>query len=254
MNISEKGRNMFYDKGYEKCAYLYDIFDNKENFEFFYHYASEIEEILDIGAGTGRIAIHLAKKGIVVFCVEPSPAMRREFLRKLSLNPEISEKITLMGGDTASFDFGRMFSSVFLSGVFDHFLDDEERLTSLSNINKHLKPGGKLIFDVFLGLMKDSPISPAGVYKIGDKEYRRFVGGKVLPGNIKETMLIFETYEHGKLVKRIREKSLVGLTDQENVHNLLKASGFEIEREFSNYDFTSFRKGDSLLLVEAKKE
>ncbi|GAH96544.1 unnamed protein product, partial [marine sediment metagenome] len=33
----------------------------------------EAGEILDIGAGTGRIAIPLAEKGIKVFCIEPSP-------------------------------------------------------------------------------------------------------------------------------------------------------------------------------------
>jgi len=43
-----------YDTGYEQCAYLYDLFDTKENLGFFLHYASEAVEILDIGAGTGR--------------------------------------------------------------------------------------------------------------------------------------------------------------------------------------------------------
>lgn len=44
---------MIYDSGYEKCAHLYDLFDKKENIEFFLHYDLEAGEILDIGAGTG---------------------------------------------------------------------------------------------------------------------------------------------------------------------------------------------------------
>lgn len=32
---------MAYDTGYEKCAHLYDLFDTKENTEFFFRYASE---------------------------------------------------------------------------------------------------------------------------------------------------------------------------------------------------------------------
>ena len=45
--------------GYEKVAHLYDLFDRKENVEFFFHYASAAGEILDVGAGTGRITIPL---------------------------------------------------------------------------------------------------------------------------------------------------------------------------------------------------
>lgn len=45
------------DRGYEKCAHLYHLFDAKENIEFFFHYASEAGQILDIGAGTGCIVI-----------------------------------------------------------------------------------------------------------------------------------------------------------------------------------------------------
>jgi hypothetical protein len=29
------------DKGYEECAHLYDLFDTKDNIEFFLSYASE---------------------------------------------------------------------------------------------------------------------------------------------------------------------------------------------------------------------
>lgn len=44
--------------GYEKSAHLYDLFDRKENVDFFLRYANEAGEILDVGAGTGRQAHH----------------------------------------------------------------------------------------------------------------------------------------------------------------------------------------------------
>lgn len=44
---------MAYDTDYEQCAHLYDLFDTKENIEFFFHYASKAGEILDIGVRTG---------------------------------------------------------------------------------------------------------------------------------------------------------------------------------------------------------
>ena len=245
---------MTHVSGYEKCAHLYDLFAIKEDIEFFMRYASEAKEILDIGAGTGRIAFPLAEKGVNVFCVEPSPAMRREFLKKLGQRRDFSEKITLIAGDAASFDLGRTFPAAFLSGSFDHFLDDQERLSSLTNISKHLDQNGKLVFDLFLESTKGMQLSPAGTVKKNNLEYRRFVGGKLLPHGKKEVLLAFEIYESGKLIERIEERSLVGIIDRDNLHRLLREAGFEVKREFNNYDFTKFQNGDSLLIVETIKK
>lgn len=49
--------------GYEKTAHLYDLFDTKENIEFFFHYASEAGEVLDIGA-RDLVIISLAEKSV----------------------------------------------------------------------------------------------------------------------------------------------------------------------------------------------
>lgn len=198
--------------GYEKSAHLYDLFDQKANIEFFCHYASQAREVLDIGAGTGRIALPLARRGVRIVCVEPSAAMRREFEIKLARQPDLSTRIHLVAGKADSFTLGRTLPLAFLSGSFDHFLDDEERMSCLANIARHLDTKGTLVFDVFLGLMGDSSLSPAGSVKLGTREYRRLVGGKVLPGQKKETQLVFEAYENGMLIEKIEESSLVGMT------------------------------------------
>jgi len=154
--------------GYEKSARFYDLFDQKNNIEFFYHYASQAREILDIGAGTGRIALPIAERGINVVCIEPSLAMRRELEIKLDKQPDLLPYIQLIASKASSFNLNRTFHCAFLSGCFDHFLDDEERIDSLLTIQRHLDPKAKLVFDVFLGLMEDSTLSPAGKVKIGN--------------------------------------------------------------------------------------
>jgi SAM-dependent methyltransferase len=241
------------DRGYEKVAHLYDLFDQKPNIEFFYHYASQAKETLDIGAGTGRIAIALAERGVRVCCIEPSPAMRREFEDKLAQKPHLAGNIQIIAADARSFDVDATFPMVYLSGTFDHFLDCEERLSSLINIGRHLAPGGTLVFDVFLGLMKDAPLSPAGRAWVGEREVRRFVGGKILPGARKEVVLAFEVYQDGEMIERIEERGLVGVTGREDVHRVLEAAGFEVQREWGDYDFRPYQEGDALLVVEAVK-
>lgn len=239
--------------GYERSAHLYDLFDAKPNIDFFGRYAQAAGEVLDIGAGTGRIAIPLARQGVKVYAVEPSPAMRREFENKLRKEPHLLERITLVAGDAQSFVFERTFPVALLSGIFDHLLDDEERLAALKNIGRHLDHGGRLVFDVFPGLMVDSPLSPAGVGRVRGQEIRRFVGGQVLPERRKETRLVFEVHEDGVLIERIEERSLVGITSREAVVGLLTVAGLRVQQEWGSYDWRPFKERDAMLIVEAVK-
>ena len=237
--------------GYEEAAHLYDLFASEDSLDFFCHYGAEAGEILDVGAGTGRIAIRMARRGVDVYCVEPSPAMRGEFEKKLLAQPELERYIKLVDGEATSFDFGRKFPAAILSGSFEHLLDDEERLAALKNIGRHLRPGGVLVLDVSLGLMGDAPLTAAGVAQDKAREIRRFVGGRLLPGRKKEVLLVFETYEDGVLVERIEERSLIAVTSPDDVRRLLRSTGFEVRREFRDYHFEPFRVGDELVVVEA---
>jgi SAM-dependent methyltransferase len=241
------------DQGYEKAAHLYDLFDTKDNIDFFFHYAAQAGETLDIGAGTGRIAVPLAKRGVRIVCVEPSPAMRAQFQAKLDARPELRDRISLVAGDAASFALDRTFPTAILSGSFDHFLTRDERLAALRNIARHLEPGGKLVFDMFLGLMKDSPLSLAGKVTVGEWEYQRFVGTRVLPDRRVEVTLVYEVYRDGELQERIEQRSWAAITDREKVHQVLAETGFAVRREFSDYQFTPYQEGDVLLVVEAAR-
>ena len=110
-------------------------------------------DILDLGAGTGRIAIHLAESGCNVWCVEPSPAMMREFEKKLDATPKLNDKIHLKLTDSLHLQFDKKMDLAILSGTFDHFMDNSERIQALKNVHVHLKKNGILIFDVYLGLL-----------------------------------------------------------------------------------------------------
>lgn len=229
------------------------MFDKKENIEFFYQCVKHYNIILDIGAGTGRIAIPLASKGIKVICIEPSPAMRDEFLKKIVNDSNLNNLIKIISGTAANFRLYEKYPAAIISGCFDHFLTDRERISSLLNINSHLQIGGKIIFDVFIGLMKDSPLSPAGIVSYGeDLEYRRFVSTEV-QSKIMQVTLIYKAYKKGKLIQTIKEVSSVGIVSRSKVHELLNQTGFKIINEFSSYNFSSYVDNDSLLIIEAEK-
>ena len=242
---------MTYHGGYENSARFYDLFDTKDNIGFFARLASGCSEVLDVGAGTGRVALALAESGIRVVCIEPSEAMRCEFEIKLAARPRLRPLVELHACDGASFKLKRSLAFALMSGTFDHLLDDGERRRTLTNIGRHLVPGGRLVFDVFLGLMGESPLTPAGEVKRGDTVYRRSVGRRVRPDGTIEVTLVYEEMRAGRLIDRVTEISQAASIDLTGVRELLAATGFSIANEYGGYDAGDYHEGCEILIVEA---
>jgi hypothetical protein len=180
--------------------------------------------------------------------------MRREFLKKLQARPELESLVVLEAADAAAFDFGRTMQAAMMSGTFDHLLDDDARLRALTNIARHLDVNGTFVFDVFLGLMGDSELRPAGEVSTGGVVYRRMVGRSVVAADKVEVMLVFEKLRSGKVIERIEEHSVAAITDRALVCSLLRAAGFKLAGEFGGYNRSQFQIGGELLIVEAVKE
>jgi SAM-dependent methyltransferase len=69
--------------------------------------------VLELGAGTGRVAIALAERGLRVTGVEIAPSMLVQAQAKRSaLDPEIAGRISLRQGDMTALDLKRTFDLV----------------------------------------------------------------------------------------------------------------------------------------------
>lgn len=110
-------------------------------------------EILDIGAGNGRLLQQLAAAGHTVCGVEPDEAARQVALAAGSrVFPGTAERLPQQVS-------GRQYDLIFMLHVLEHVLDVD---TALKNLHALLRPGGRLVIEVpnnaALGLSLAGPV------------------------------------------------------------------------------------------------
>ena len=107
--------------------------------------------ILDIGCGTGRHSLELARRGYQVTGIDLSGSMIE---RAEALAGKENLKIEFIVMDARDFDFKESFDLAVMicEGAFPLMETDEMNFSILRNAFSSLKPGGKFIFSTLNGL------------------------------------------------------------------------------------------------------
>jgi len=103
--------------------------------------------VLDLGAGTGRITIPLAKQGYELFPVEISTEMSSVLTMNLIEN---QLKSYAQNNSIAGFKYEGLKAdmAVCVFTVLIYITSKEEMVKSIQNVAAHLKPGGLFFFDI----------------------------------------------------------------------------------------------------------
>lgn len=106
--------------------------------------------ILELGAGSGRVTIPLARAGHEVVALDTSPAMLGKLRARVAALPSaVSRRITTVEGDLRDFDVGKKFPLVVaVFNVLEHLYTRVEVDACLRSVARHLSPGGAFAFDV----------------------------------------------------------------------------------------------------------
>jgi SAM-dependent methyltransferase len=137
---------------YDAIAELYDPWSRgvTEDVEF---YVAEGRKaggpIVELGVGTGRIAVPTASAGVRVIGVDDSPAML-DVCRTRAAAAGVAELLDLRVGDLRRppvDERARLVTCPFRALL--HLASDDERLEALAAVRQLLVPGGRFVFDVF---------------------------------------------------------------------------------------------------------
>jgi len=128
-----------------RLAACYDVANPPE--AFYAHYLALAgdapQTILDMGSGTGRLAVALAQRGHRVTGADPSAGMMRVARGRAG-----SEHVTWVDSDAKSLAIATRFDLIVMTGnVFQVFLEDEDIRAVLRTLCRHLAPRGRLAFE-----------------------------------------------------------------------------------------------------------
>ena len=107
-------------------------------------------EVLEVGVGTGRVAVELAKAGIRVTGLDISEAMLAIAAEKGAAST-VADRLRLECGDMRNFDLGpRKFELIIVPyRAFQLLLTPEDQLAALAAFRRHLRRNGILVLHLF---------------------------------------------------------------------------------------------------------
>ena len=241
---------------YAEAAEFYDYvvpYATRGDVEFYVDEALTADgPVLELGSGTGRVLIPIARAGVTIDGLDGSAAMLELCRAKLaSESQEVQSRVSLHEGDMRRFELGKQFALVTIPfRPFQHLLTVGDQLDCLRSIHAHLRDGGRLILDLFnpsLDMLANRPLGvempegPPFQMPDGRKVTRSF---KVVDPNRFEQIngieLIYDvTYPDGRTERRVHRFRMRYFFRYEAEH-LLARSGFVVEQLYAGYDRSDY--------------
>ena len=128
-----------------RLAPLYDAFDgDRGDLAAYLGIADELsaERVLDVGCGTGSLAVLLAETGRTVVGVDPAEASL-----EIARSKDSTARITWIHGDATTVPALDADLAVMTGNVAQVFLADEDWARTLQGIHAALRPNGHLVFE-----------------------------------------------------------------------------------------------------------
>jgi SAM-dependent methyltransferase len=231
---------------YDRIAELYDPWSRSvtEDVPF---YVAEARKaggpVVELGVGTGRIAVPTAVAGVSVIGVDSSVGML-EICRRRAEAAGVIELVDLRIGDIADPPVAERVPLVtcpFRSYL--HLAGTDDRLRALRAARDLLVPGGKLIFDVFSPRPDDIEETHGrwierepGIFERADWDGRERTLTLSVRGPVGESTMQLAWISHREWRRTLDE------------------AGFEVERVYGWFDYRPYRRQEDMIFVARRAD
>lgn len=215
-------------------------------------YKNKAELVLDLGCGTGKMTLELARRGYDMTAVDYSLEMlniARDESEKLSLD----KNILFLNQDMTAFElYGTVDVAVSCLDCINHLTTKKSLVDCLSLVHNYLMPDGLFIFDV------------NGKYKFeniySDRSYVSEEEGHVCiwqnDYNAKTKIChfyitLFSEEDDGTYL-RYDEEQRERMYLLSELRSALKKTGFEFVGAYSDFEFTSATDDDERIYIVAR--
>jgi ubiquinone/menaquinone biosynthesis C-methylase UbiE len=223
--------------------------------------------VLELGAGTGRVAIPIAEAGIRISAVDLNAGMLDKLRQKVEALPaDVRERISVHRGDMRSFTLSEQYALVIIPfRAFLHNVTREDQLATLRRAHAHLRPGGELALNVFhpsLEYMAAHTGVYAGVWRwratrklddggfVVDSDATRY---NTVKQQLESMMRTEEFAPDGSLRRTYMMHLELAYLYPSDMTSLLSDSGFELTRISGDFSGRPFERDGDELVIEARK-
>ncbi|UCD04974.1 MAG: class I SAM-dependent methyltransferase [candidate division WOR-3 bacterium] len=251
---------------FDRIARLYD-YEQKEfikDIPFYLEYAKKCRgEVLELGCGTGRVLIPIAREGIKVTGLDASEEMLKIARRKAADDESTIANVRFVQGDMRKFDLGKKYPLIYIAfRSFQCLLTKEDQIACLQCIHDHLTADGHCIIDLFAPrhdyLAKDKLTLDLGTFH--DEENDAMISRRSevcydLPNQTLHEDRFYEwTDKDGKSRRRLWSYDISYLFRYE-AELLFEKCGFNVENLFGDFDSSSYNyvSGEQIFVLRKSK-
>jgi len=247
-------------------AWLYDV-DNrdivKDDIQFYIDYAKSLncKNILELGCGTGRVALSLAKEGFNITGLDLSDEMLDVFRAKI--DDSVKNKIEVIHGNMANFNLNKKFDLIIVPfRAFQCLTDDKDIENSMNCVRNHLNDNGIFIINVFNPRMNldESWCCPAKVQwerldeNTGNYVIKKYSQDKIDTQNrIIYVTFIYEVKDRSGDISTFEDKLKLKYHYENHLRDIVENAGLKIKEKFGWYDKTSVEETKSELIFVCGK-
>lgn len=253
----------------ERLARYYDLeYRNyMDDLDFFVQYALLMDPrkklpVLELGCGTGRVLLALAKAGFRVEGVDSSAGMLK-VCKESAVEEDLSERIHLTQDDMRALEGVELapYNMAFCAlNTFAYLPTTEDQLALLGAVHSRLIQHGLLILDLTPPLLHllipaDGEIMHSGSYtsSTGDFTMHKFVSGRVEHSTQTHDVTMFYDLEaRDGTLRRLSQTLALRWTGRYEMELLLRLAGFRVEKVYGGYELEDYVEGSERMIFVAR--